>query len=66
MQTDQEGVCFRENNKSCDKVPPAMSCATNNENFAAVCTNQAVIETAFSQYLESEGTIDDEPLNEYV
>ena len=29
-------------------------------------TNPAVIETAFNQYLENEGPIDDEPLNEYV
>ena len=51
---------------SSDKIPPAMSCVTDNENFNAVCTNPAVIETAFNQYLENEGPIDDEPLNEYV
>ena len=43
-----------------------MSCITENENFSTVCTNPAVIETAFNQYLENEGPIDDEPLNEYV
>ena len=48
------------------KMPPAMSRVTDNENFNAVCTNPAVIETAFNQYLENEGPIDDEPLNEYV
>ena len=52
--------------KSCDNIPPAMSCITDNDNFTAVCTNPAVIETAFNQYLENEGPIDDEPLNEYV
>ena len=60
-------VCCRENQKLCDKIPPAMSCITENENFSAVCTNPAVIETAFNQYIENEGPIfDDEPLNEYV
>ena len=39
-----------------------MSRITENENFSAVCTNPAVIETAFNQYLENEGCIDDEPL----
>ena len=39
-----------------------MSCITENENFRAVCANPAVIETAFNQYLENEGPIDDEPL----
>ena len=38
-----------------------MSCITDNDNFTAVCTNPAVIETAFNQYLENEGPIDDEP-----
>ena len=66
MQTGRESVCCREISKSCDKIPPAMSCITDNENFTAVCTNPAVIETAFNQYLENEGPIDDEPLNEYV
>ena len=47
-----ESVCCREHQKSCDKIPPAMSCITENENFSAVCTNAAVIETAFNQYLE--------------
>ena len=41
-----------------------MSCITENENFSAVCTNPAVIETAFNQYLENEGPIDDEPLED--
>ena len=48
----RESVCCREHQKSCDKIPPAMSCITENENFSAVCTNPAVIETAFNQYLE--------------
>ena len=43
----RESVCCREHQKSCDKIPPAMSCITENENFSAVCTNPA-----FSQYLE--------------
>jgi len=43
-----------------------MPCITENENFSAVCANPAVIMTAFSQYLENEGSIDDEPLNKYV
>ena len=43
-----------------------MHTGRENENFNAVCTNPAVIETAFNQYLENEGPIDDEPLNEYV
>ena len=47
-------------------VANTMPCITENENFSAVCTNPAVIETAFNQYLENEGPIDDEPLNEYV
>ena len=66
MHTGRESTCCRENAKSCDKIPPAMSCVTDNENFNVVCTNPAVIETAFNQYLENEGPIDDEPLNEYV
>ena len=66
MTTGRESVCCREHQKSCDKILPAMSCITENENFSAVCTNSAVIETAFNQYLENEGPIDDEPLNEYV
>ena len=66
MTTARDRVCCREHQKSCDKIPPAMSCITENENFGAVCTNPAVIETAFNQYLENEGPIDDEPLNEYV
>ena len=66
MTTGRESACCREHQKSCDKIPPAMSCITENENFSAVCTNPAVIETAFNQYLENEGPIDDEPLNEYV
>ena len=66
MQTGRESVCCRENSKCCDKIPSSMSCITDNENFTAVCTNAAVIETAFNQYLENEGPIDDEPLNEYV
>ena len=66
MHTGRESTCCCENAKSCDKIPPAMSCVTDNENFKAVCTNPAVIETAFNQYLENEGPIDDEPLNEYV
>ena len=48
----RENVCCREHQKSCDEIPPAMSCITENENFSAVCTNAAVIETAFNQYLE--------------
>ena len=43
-----------------------MSCIPDNVNFNAVCRNPAVIETAFNQYLENEGPIDDEPLNEYM
>lgn len=66
MTTGRESVCCHENQKACDKIPPAMSCITENENFSAVCTNPAVIETAFSRYLENESPIDDEPLNEYV
>ena len=66
MHTGRESTCCRENAKSCNKMPPAMSRVTDNENFNAVCTNPAVIETAFNQYLENEGPIDDEPLNEYV
>ena len=66
MHTGRESTCCRENAKPSDKIPPAMSCVTDNENFNAVCTNPAVIETAFNQYLENEGPIDDEPLNEYV
>ena len=56
-------VCCRKCQKSCDKIPAAMSCITENENFCAVCTNPAVIETGFNQYFENEGPIDDEPLN---
>ena len=52
--------------KSCNKIPPVMSCITEKENFSAVCTNPAVIKTAFIQYLENEYPIDDEPPNEYV
>ena len=66
MTTGRESVCCREHQKSCDKIPAAMSCITENENFCAVCTNPAVIETAFSHNFENEGPIDDEPLNEYV
>ena len=66
MTTGRESVCCREHQKPCDKIPPAMSCITENKNFSAVCTNPAVIETAFNQYLENEDPIDDEPLNEYV
>ena len=58
----RESVCCREDQKSCDKIPPAMSCITENDNFSALCTNPAVIETAFNQYLENEGPINDEPL----
>ena len=39
---------------------------TDNVKFNAVCTNPAVIETAINQYLENEGPMDDEPLNEYT
>ena len=49
-----------------NKIPPAMSRITENENFSAACTNPAVIKTAFNQYLENEHPIGDEPLNEYV
>ena len=49
----RESVCCREHQKSCDKIPPAMSCITENENFSAVCTSPAVVETAFNQYLEN-------------
>ena len=35
-------------------------------NFNAVCTNPGVIQTAFNQYLENEGPVDDEPLNEFT
>ena len=42
-----------------------MSFITDNANFK-VCTNQAVTETAFNQYLENEGPIDDALLNEYM
>lgn len=66
MPTGRESVCCRENSKVCDKIPSGMACITENENFSAVCTNPAVIETAFNQYLESKDPIDDEPLNEYV
>ena len=66
MQTGRESACCRENAKSCDKIPPAMSFITDNDSFTAVCTNPAVTETAFNQYLENEGPIDDEPLNEHV
>ena len=52
MHTGRESTCCCENAKSCDKMPPAMSRVTDNENFNAVCTNPAVIETAFNQYLE--------------
>ena len=65
MQTVRESVCCREHSNSCDKIPPAMSYITDNESFTTVCTNPA-IETAFNQYLENEGPIDDEPLNHYV
>ena len=59
--------CCRKHQKSCDKIPPAKSCITaENDNFSAVSTNPAVIETGFNQYFENEGPIDDEPLNEYV
>lgn len=65
MPTGHESVCCRENVKICDKIPSGMACITENENFSAVCTNPDVIETAFNQYLEIEGPIDDEPPNEY-
>ena len=66
MITGWESVCCRKHQKSCDKIPAAMSCITENENFCAVCTNPGVTETAFDQYFENEGPIDDELLNEYV
>ena len=58
MHTGRESICCHENTNSCDKIPPAMSCITDNMNFNAVCTNPAVIETPFNQYLENEGLID--------
>ncbi|XP_068681367.1 uncharacterized protein [Montipora foliosa] len=61
MQTGR--VCCPEHSNSWDKIPPAMSYITDNESFTTVCTNPAT-ETAFNQYLENEGPIDDEPLNE--
>ena len=66
MHTGQESICCHENNNSSYKIPPAMSCIPDNVNFNAVCRNPAVIETALNQYLENEGPIDDEPLNEYM
>ena len=66
MYTGRENICCHENTNSRDKIPPAMSCITDDVNFNAVCTNPAVIETTFNQYLENEGPIDDEPLNEYM
>ena len=62
MPTGRESVCCRENSKVCDR----MACITENENSSAVCTNPAVIETALNQCLESEGPVDDKPLNGYV
>ena len=65
MHTGWENICCHENTNSYDKIPPAMSCITDNVDFK-VCTNQAVTETAFNQYLENEGPIDDALLNEYM
>ena len=65
MHTGLENICCHENTNSCDKIPPAMSCITDNVNFNE-CTHQAVTETAFNQYLENEGPIDDALLNEYM
>lgn len=64
MPTGRESVCCRENVKVYEKVPSGMACITEHENFSSVCTNPDVIETAFNQYLEIEGPIDDEPPNE--
>lgn len=68
VQTRQESVCCREISamKSSDKIPHSMSCITENENFTAVCTNAAVIQITYNQYLENEGPIDNEPPNGYV
>lgn len=66
MQTGRESVYYRENVKACDKIPSGMVCIVDNDHFSAVCTNPEVIETAFNQYVENEGPIDDEPLNEYA
>ena len=65
MHTGLENIYCHENTNSCEKIPPAMSCITDNVNFNE-CTNQAVTETAFNQYLENEGPIDDALLNEYM
>jgi len=67
MPTGTESVCCRESAKVGAKVldkAPSLICITKHEDFSVVGLNRAVIETALSQYLESEGFIDDEPLNE--
>ena len=53
-------------NKVVAKMGASIQCITESEDFLAVCTNKAVIETAFNCYLQQEGPIDDQPLNEYV
>ncbi|KAK3731611.1 hypothetical protein QZH41_015865 [Actinostola sp. cb2023] len=64
MHTGTESVCCRENAKVLDKLPEGLLCITKLEDFTVVCLNKAVLETALSQYVESEGFIDDEPLND--
>ncbi|KXJ17021.1 hypothetical protein AC249_AIPGENE13460 [Exaiptasia diaphana] len=65
MSTVPESVCCVEDARVLGKMVGA-ACITCTDDFLAVCTNKAVIETAFNQYLEQEGFIDDEPLNELV
>lgn len=66
MTTGMESLCSQELNKVVAKMGDSIQCITESENFLAVCTNKAVIETAFNCYLQQEGPIDDQPLNEYV
>ena len=63
MPTGPESVCCKEYAKAVEKADCAV-CITQKKDFVAVCTNKAVIETAFNQYLETEKFIDDESLNE--
>lgn len=65
MNTGIESVCCQVKNKVVAKMGTNSQCSTEEADFIAVYTNQAVIETAFHFYLEKEGPVDNEPLNEY-
>ena len=67
MPTAMECACChqQEKVKRRSEQQPGITCITEHDGFSAVCLNEHVLQTAYYQYRQQYGRIDDED-NRYV